>query len=156
MYTEKHIRDLNQFLELEEGWMKSVFLKELKISRDVIPQTPLLKKRPSWNNNTSKSEDEVPVKCSWPTGNESGNECMCRLCNSEQLQVDDRFKNFRDRLLGLKTTTELHDFVIVNKKYLNALFETKLALVKSDILMKEWKKVATPVLAVSKFKSALK
>jgi hypothetical protein len=154
MYSKKNVDDILQFLHIEESFIKSRFMKEIKSDREISkPQTPL-QKRPSWSGNTKPIEEPIVI-CSWPTGTETG-DCTCRLCHREELHVDDRFKNFKDKLLNLENVTEINDFIIVNNKYIASLFETKLVLIRHELLMAKWRKAINPILAVSKFRSILK
>ena len=66
------------------------------------------------------------------------------------------FKDFVSKLLNLENSTELGDFMLINSKYINSLFETKLAIIRHDILIAKWRKAINPVIAVSKFRSILK
>ena len=152
MFTLLNKEELRKHLSVDEHFTKRLMLKEIRKKRDTVPSQNNVY-RPSWNNTTQVDKDLLQV-CTWFDAEDE--DCECKACIKEHSKMENEYVNFKNELFELENTNELSDFIIINKKYLSSLLETKLCLIKAEVLFKKWKKSTTPIIAVNKFKSKLK
>ena len=148
MLTEQNVADIERHLYIDEYFIKSVMAKEVLALREVINETLTDAKKPAWSNNV-KIEKKLSDDCSWPTDEKE-------LTNQEEKDVEQLYGCFKDSLLKVKSRTELNDFMLLNKRYITELFETRLYTIRTQLLIGKLRSAAKAISVVNAFRFSKK
>ena len=107
------------------------------------PNTTSWVSDPSDPNNV-KIEKKLSDDCSWPMDEKE-------LTNQEEKDVEQLYGCFKDSLLKVKSRTELNDFMLLNKRYITELFETRLYTIRTQLLIGKLRSAAKAISVVNAF-----